>query len=177
MTPRAGGAASPEVRPDAPDGGADPEGSDDRAAEDRDAPEDRDDAGDAPPDAERPDEVGTPDPSGRSGGDQPWSWHALRVSGLFLAVLVPIHFVVTIIGGDVGDTDAGTMYQRFRNDRWRGLEWVTIGLALVHSVLAIRAAIARSDLAPVAQRRLDIVTTAAGVALAAVAAWFLITYR
>ena len=129
----------------------------------RDAP--LDGAGDAPPDTDEPDGVGASEPSGPKAGVEPWSWHAIRVSGLFLSVLIPIHFAVTIIGGDVGDTDAATMYNRLRNTWWRGTEWIVIGLSLLHAVLAIHAAINRSDLGGAARRRLAVATTAIGALL------------
>lgn len=132
---------------------------------------------DGPPGADQPADAATADSSDPHGGDQSWSWHAIRVSGLFLSILIPIHFCVTIIGGDVGATTAGTMFNRLRNTWWRGTEWIVIGLSLVHAVLAVRAALARSDLAPMARRRLAATTTVVGVALAAVVALFLITYH
>ena len=109
-------------------------------------------------------------------GEQSWAWHAIRVSGLFLAVVIPIHFVVTIIGGDVGATTAATMFNRLRNTWWRGTEWVVLGLALAHGLLAVRAAVAGSDLGGFARRWLGRLAFAAAGLLAGTAAWILSTY-
>jgi succinate dehydrogenase hydrophobic anchor subunit len=82
--------------------------------------------------------------------EQPWSWHLTRVTGLFLAVLLPIHFVAVMIVNDVGATTAVTMDQRLHNITWRSIEWITLLLAVAHSFLALRPLIADSNLrAPV----------------------------
>jgi succinate dehydrogenase hydrophobic anchor subunit len=81
-------------------------------------------------------------------GERPWSWHLIRVTGVFLAVLVPLHFAVVVIGGDVGATNAGTIVSRFHNDLWRAVEGIVVVLALTHGFFAIRAnllASSRSD--------------------------------
>ncbi len=50
-----------------------------------------------------------------AGEPRTWSWHLIRVTGLFLAVFIPLHFVVVVIAGDVGATNAGTIVSRFRS--------------------------------------------------------------
>ena len=68
---------------------------------------------------------------------QPWAWHAVRVSGLFLAVLVVWHFVVTFVLNDVGQTTAVTVTNHWQDATWRALEWVTLVLALGHGGIGL----------------------------------------
>ncbi len=73
------------------------------------------------------------------GEPRTWSWHLIRVTGLFLAVFIPLHFIVVVIAGDVGATNAGTIVSRFQNDLWRAVEGIALVLALTHGFVAIRS--------------------------------------
>lgn len=109
-------------------------------------------------------------------GAQPWSWHAVRVSGLFLAVLLPVHFAVTFVRTDIARTTAVVMTDRWTT-LWRGVEWIVIVLALLHGASGI-ATLARSRMRASAVR--TAVLAASGVvatAAAVVATYVLATYE
>lgn len=73
--------------------------------------------------------------------DQPWSWHAGRAAALLLVVLVPLHFAVTFIIGDLGRTTARSMSERLDDPTWRILTWLVLALALLHATLSTDAAL------------------------------------
>lgn len=78
--------------------------------------------------------------------ERSWRWHAIRVSGIFLAIGLPLHVVVTFIRNDIGVTTAVTMTERWHHSTWRPLEWVVLVLALVHGWLAASHAIDNGSL-------------------------------
>jgi succinate dehydrogenase hydrophobic anchor subunit len=77
------------------------------------------------------------------GEHRSWAWLVTRVTGLFLAVLVPLHVAVVVLRDDVGATTIITVSRRWADPRWQALEWVTVVLALVHGTLALNAATRR----------------------------------
>jgi len=93
--------------------------------------------------------VGATDDLGVEGPDtppppaQPWAWHAVRVSGLFLAVLIVGHFTANFVLNDVGQTNAVTVSHHWRDATWRALEWVTLVLALAHGGFGIDTVLRR----------------------------------
>jgi succinate dehydrogenase / fumarate reductase membrane anchor subunit len=107
---------------------------------------------------------------------RPWSWHAVRVLGLFLAVLVPVHFALVIIAGDVGTTNAGTMNVRFASPWRRTFDWFVITLALAHGLLALHHHLVTPDRSPRARLLLTAGLVAIAVALAVPATLILLTY-
>ena len=135
----------------------------------------RDDDRASPTDGEPPTEPAEPTDAAAP-PDQPWSWYLQRVSALFLLLLIPLHFVVTVIGGDVGHTTASTMTARLANGRWQGVDWLVLMLALTHSVLALRGRIVLAERSPVATRRLLRVVTVSGAALGVIATYVLLTF-
>jgi succinate dehydrogenase hydrophobic anchor subunit len=74
--------------------------------------------------------------TGVGGTERSWAWHLNRVLALFLAILVPLHFAVVIIGGDVGRTTAASVTAQFTSTSWRGLTWLLILFALAHTWLS-----------------------------------------
>ncbi|MCX7619978.1 MAG: hypothetical protein N2037_03920 [Acidimicrobiales bacterium] len=71
--------------------------------------------------------------------ERSWAWHLTRVSGLVLAVLVPLHFVSAHIINDTALSTGGRIATRWRSSVWRALDWAFLTLALVHGGLGIRA--------------------------------------
>jgi len=129
---------------------------------------------------------GTSRPGAEAGADRSWRWHLNRVLALFLAVLVPVHFVVVIIGGDVGRTTAAGVTARFTATSWRGLTWFLVIFGLAHAWLSWSQARlangpdgeARPDgLQPDRGLVVPVAVAAAGIALALAATYVLFTYR
>jgi succinate dehydrogenase hydrophobic anchor subunit len=69
----------------------------------------------------------------------PRGWLLIRVTGLFLAVLLPLHLAVILLRDDIGRMTFATASDRLGARWWPGLEWVTMMLALVHGFLIIQA--------------------------------------
>jgi succinate dehydrogenase hydrophobic anchor subunit len=66
-------------------------------------------------------------------------WRLIRVTALFLGVLLPLHVAVVVVRDDVGRTTFATVSDRFSGPWWPGLEWVTLVLALGHGYLVVGA--------------------------------------
>jgi len=98
--------------------------------------------------------------------ERSWSWHLTRVSGLFLALLIPVHFAVVTIANDVGRTTAASQAERFRNVTWRGIEWIVLMLALGHAMVALRSAIAASTRRAAVKETLVVMVVIAAALLA-----------
>lgn len=81
--------------------------------------------------------TGSPGPE--PGPARPRAWLLTRVTGLFLAVLLPLHAAVVLVHDDIGRTTQATVTARLAGRWWPGLEWATLTLALVHGVLVARA--------------------------------------
>jgi succinate dehydrogenase hydrophobic anchor subunit len=109
--------------------------------------------------------------------DEPgWAWYLVRVSGLFLAVLLPIQFYVVIVRDDVGHTTLRTVTNRFTSGPWQALELVTLLLALLHAFLALRAATQRAEsLGTTASARVVGVLAAVTVLLAVGLVWSMLS--
>lgn len=71
--------------------------------------------------------------------ERPWSWHLIRVSGLVLALLVPLHFVNAHILNDTALSTGGRIAVRWQNPVWRALDWAFLALALLHGGLGLRS--------------------------------------
>ena len=84
-----------------------------------------------------------PAPAGADTGPpaHPWSWHFVRVSGLFLAVMLVVQFSVAFLTTDVARTTAFTVTERWHDLTWRTFEVLTLLLALAHGTLALRSAV------------------------------------
>lgn len=96
---------------------------------------------------------------------RPWSWHFVRVSGLFLAVMLVVQFSVSFLTTDVARTTAFTMTERWHDLTWRTFEVLTLLLAVAHGTLALRSAVRAG--APGARAVvLQVVVLALGAALA-----------
>jgi succinate dehydrogenase hydrophobic anchor subunit len=123
----------------------------------------------------------TSGPVGEADSGRSWCWHLNRVLALFLAVLVPLHFAVVIIGGDVGRTTAAGVTTRFANTTWRGLAWFLVIFGLTHAWLSwseARAAQGRgSEIRAGGGRVVPVAVAAAGGALMLAATYVLFTYR
>jgi len=106
--------------------------------------------------------------------DRTLGWVLVRVTALFLAVLLPVQFVVVVVSGDVGRTTFATVSERFSGPWWPALEWITLVLALVHGTLVLRDRLGRRwpTRAPVARP----VVTGAAVALGLGATWGILTF-
>lgn len=72
---------------------------------------------------------GTPPP--------PWGWHLSRVTGLVLAVLLPIQVLRTFVLNDVARTTARAMTVRWSDPLARVLDGAVLVLALVHGATAL----------------------------------------
>jgi succinate dehydrogenase hydrophobic anchor subunit len=109
-------------------------------------------------------------------GGPGWSWYLVRVSGLFLAVLLPLHFAVVILRDDVGHTTLGTVTARFADGRWQAIELVTLLLALLHGFLALRrVTLGAVRLSPAARDAVVVALGAAALLLAIAAAWAMLS--
>ncbi len=113
----------------------------------------------------------------RAAPPQPWSWHALRVSGLFLAALLVWHVVVTFVLTDVGQTTAVTVSDHWHDATWRALEWVTLVLALGHGGLGLDALLRRAPWAPGVRTATRVAGAAVVASLAVAASVVVLTYR
>lgn len=71
---------------------------------------------------------------------RPWSWHFVRVSGLFLAVMLVVQFSVAFLTTDIARTTAFTVTERWHDLTWRTFEVLTLLLAVAHGTLALRSA-------------------------------------
>jgi succinate dehydrogenase hydrophobic anchor subunit len=100
----------------------------------------------------------------------------IRATALFLAVLVPLQFVVVVVRDDVGATTFVTVTDRWAVSWWQGLEWVTLVLALVHGCLVLRAAIGRRVPGPRMRRVLATGVGLLAVVLGAGVTWSMLTY-
>jgi len=69
--------------------------------------------------------------------ERPWSWHLVRVSGLVLFVILPVHVVSTLLLTDVADWSAELVAGRWEDPRWRVLDWSVVVLGLTHAALAL----------------------------------------
>jgi succinate dehydrogenase / fumarate reductase membrane anchor subunit len=108
---------------------------------------------------------------------QPWAWHVVRVSGLFLAALIVWHALVTFVLGDVGQTTAVTVSSRWRDTTWRALEWVTLVLALGHGGLGLDTLLRRGPWSAGTATALRLVSGAVIGLLAVAASVVVLTYR
>lgn len=109
------------------------------------------------PDPRTDDDAETGTANGDAGATtHPWSWHFVRVSGLFLAVMLIVQFTVSFLTTDVARTTALTMTDRWHDVTWRTFEVLVLVLALAHGALALRSAVQRSALAPSRARVLGI---------------------
>jgi succinate dehydrogenase hydrophobic anchor subunit len=71
-------------------------------------------------------------------------WRLTRVTGLFLAVLLPLHVAVVVVAGDIGRTSLATITGRLGGPVWPAVEWATFVLALVHGFLVAQAWLLRT---------------------------------
>lgn len=93
-------------------------------------------------------EVPEDDPPHEAGGVHTWGWHAVRASGLVLAVMVPIHVVVTYAGTDLDTVSASSFLVRWRQPGWRAFDWVFVLLGLAHGVAGLRPVLDRGIARP-----------------------------
>jgi succinate dehydrogenase hydrophobic anchor subunit len=103
-------------------------------------------------------------------------WWLIRVTALFLAVLLPAHVIVVLVRDDIGRATFVTVAGRLTGPWWPGLEWATLVLALLHGFLVIQA---RLRGAPVPGRGRDAAVVATGVTavlLGAGATWAMLTF-
>jgi succinate dehydrogenase hydrophobic anchor subunit len=110
------------------------------------------------------------------GADRTVSWRLIRVTALFLAVLLPLHVVIVVLRDDIGRTTFVTVTDRLTGPWWPGLEWVTLVLALAHGFLVLRA---RLVPAPGAGTGREVAVVALGVTavlLALGATWAMLTF-
>jgi succinate dehydrogenase hydrophobic anchor subunit len=107
---------------------------------------------------------------------QPWSWYVGRVTALFLAIALPIHVAVTVIGGDVGHTTLPTMVARLRNGWWVAFDWIVIVLALVHAGINLLGRLQGAALGPRTTVWAPRALLAAFVLLGVAATWVLVSF-
>lgn len=79
------------------------------------------------------------------------SWLVVRLTGLFLSVLVLGHFALTHIIIDVADTGASFVARRWSSAFWLTWDWLMLASAVVHGVAGVWIAI--DDYAPAGPRR------------------------
>jgi succinate dehydrogenase hydrophobic anchor subunit len=103
-------------------------------------------------------------------------WRLIRVTALFLAVLLPLHLAVVVVRHDIGRATFVTVADRLTGVWWPGLEWATLVLALLHGFLVIQARLLRG-LAPGGGRDAAIVVAGVTAALLGVgASWAMLTF-
>jgi succinate dehydrogenase hydrophobic anchor subunit len=106
--------------------------------------------------------------------DRTRGWVLTRVTALFLAVLLPVQFVVVVVQGDVGRTTFATVSERFSGPWWPALEWITLVLALVHGTLVLRTRLGRRF--PARATPAGAAVTVVAVALGLGATWGILTF-
>lgn len=79
------------------------------------------------------------------------SWLVVRLTGLFLSVLVLGHFALTHIVTDVADTGASFVARRWSSTLWLAWDWLMLASAVVHGAAGVWIAI--DDYTPVGPRR------------------------
>ncbi len=85
----------------------------------------------------------SPAPAAVDPGDRSWGWHLYRVSGLALAVLLPVVLVSGLLTTDVADWSAQAVADRWDDSRWRVIDWAFLVLGLTHGGMGV-AALVRS---------------------------------
>ena len=103
-------------------------------------------------------------------------WRFIRVSGLFLAVLLPLHLIVVVLRDDIGRTTFVTVSGRLTGAWWPGLEWVTLVLALVHGFLVVQARLLQRRAAGLGRDVAIVATGVAAAILAVGATWGMLTF-
>jgi succinate dehydrogenase / fumarate reductase, membrane anchor subunit len=104
----------------------------------------------------------TPPGTGVPAGEHSWGWHLFRVSGLVLAVLVPLEVVTGLLVTDVADWSADAVADRWANPWWRAVDWAFLVLALVHGGMGV-ARLLQSGIADPARRRLAVAVVSAAL--------------
>ena len=107
--------------------------------------------------------------------ERQWMTEVQRVIGVFLAVLLPIHFYALFIHQNIGAVNAVDETLRLQSRYWRDFEWVVINLGLLHATLSLRLAILDR---PLSDRAKETWSSAAYVVavLMAIAATYLLQF-
>lgn len=103
-------------------------------------------------------------------------WRLIRVTALFLAVLLPAHLFVVVLRDDIGRATFATVANRLTGPLWPGIEWATLVLALLHGFLVVQARLLRGVATGVVR---DVAVVTAGVVAALLgtgATWAMLTF-
>lgn len=101
--------------------------------------------------------------------DPSWSWYFLRVSGVLLALLAPVHFVDRFLAHDAEAVDGAFLVGRWSHGGWLLLEWAFVLLAVLHGGLGLHRLVQRSI------GRLTVQLVVEGMALGLTGSLFLYT--
>ena len=94
-------------------------------------------------------------------------WVVLRrVSGLVLAVAVPVHLALTRVLADPADASVPVVRDRWSQPGWRVLECLLLAAVAVHVVAAVQVSLSRSRWSVTA--RTAVLTLVAAIATASV---------
>jgi succinate dehydrogenase hydrophobic anchor subunit len=129
------------------------------------------------PGAPAEDGVGGDLPAVEGTAPPPWGWHLSRVTGLVLAVLLPVQVLRTFVLTDVARTTARAMTVRWSDPLARVLDGAVLVLALVHGATALAPRLAARASSPLAARVATgaVWVVSGGLALAVTAV--VLTYR
>lgn len=111
-------------------------------------------------------------------GDPPsWGWHLSRVTGLLLAVLLPLHVLRTFVFTDVARATARGMTLRWSDPLARVLDGAVLVLALVHGATALAPRLAARARSEAGRRAVVGVVWAVSGGLALAVTAVVLTYR
>jgi succinate dehydrogenase / fumarate reductase membrane anchor subunit len=109
-----------------------------------------------------------------TGEARSWDWLAVRVSGVALAVMVPLHVVTTFVARDGAEVTSLDQLARWGSPAVRAFDWGLVVLGLGHAAMALRPVISGWRRGPVVRAVVGstvMVTAAALVALVTFAAF------
>ena len=67
-----------------------------------------------------------------------WRWHLERAAAVVLVVLLPLHLLAAVVVGDPAGWSAARLAARWSSPGWRVIDWLTLTVALVHGLGALR---------------------------------------
>ncbi len=77
----------------------------------------------------------------RSGSFDLYAWLFLRVSGVFLLLLVFAHVLIMHLLNDITAVNYAFVAQRWSTPFWRTYDWLMLALALSHGLLGLKLSI------------------------------------
>ena len=119
-----------------------------------------------------------PEPETDAGApdDRVPGWRLIRVTALFLAVLLPAHVFVVVLRDDIGRATFATVAGRLTGPLWPGIEWATLVLALLHGFLVIQGRLLRTVAAGALRDGAVVITGVVAALLGTGATWAMLTF-